>query len=542
MNKLSILLIVCLFFLQCKEKEVHLPITNTIVNEIPRFDTIANDQHWHLKDIIQDTIPGISYYKAYNTLLKHKTTTPTIIAILDTKIDRNHEALKNKIWLNPKEIPNNGIDDDKNGYIDDINGWNFLGNDKGESIVVDNYEFIRIVRHYKERFENPKNTDTISPEYENYRRAKKHYEKRLTYYKKSYEWYREIMNDYYESRSALQEYFPDYKYSYEKLNKIDTLGNGLDKYVNTIKEILDYEDTDENLERNYVITINDYIKKVNINYLPRKLVGDDPSNINDSIYGNNKVSDYTNIITHGTRVSGYAASIIETDNIKLMPIVICPKEGNTQDKDIALSIKYAVNNGAKVINMSFGKNFSFNSTWLKEAFLYAEQHNVLIVAGAGNSGKNLDNELHTYPKDSYNNEPEFCDNFLLVGASSKDINSNLITFSDYGKEKVDVFAPGVNVYTTLPNNNYHFDSGSSLSSSLTASVAALLFSYYPNLTASQVKHIIMDSGIEYTFPVKTPTKEDKTKTTPFNEISKSGKIVNVYNALIMADEISKQRK
>ena len=542
MNKLSILLIVCLFVLQCKEKEVHLPITDTIENEIPRFDTIVNDQHWHLKDIIQDTIPGISYNKAYNTLLKHKPATPTTIAILDTKIDLNHEALKNKIWLNTKEIPNNDIDDDKNGYIDDTNGWNFLGNDTGESIVIENYQYVRIVRHHKERFENPNNTDTISPEYKNYMRAKKHYEKELAYLKGRYERSKKMMNFYYESRAALKEYFPDYTYSYEVLNKIDTAGNGLAKYVIDIGEMLYYKDTDENMERNYIKNINNYTKKVNINYFPRKLIGDDPTNIKDSIYGNNKISTHSKHINHATRTSGYAASIIDTDNIKLMPITVLPEGGGINDKDTALAIRYAVNNGAKVINMSFTENFAFNTTWLKEAFLYAEQHNVLIVSSAGNGGKNLDNELYIYPNDTYNNEPEFCDNFLSVGASSKDINSNLITFSDYEKEKVDVFAPGVNIYTTLPNNKYHFDSGSSLSSSLTASVAALLFSYYPNLTASQVKHIIMDSGIEYTFPVKTPTKEDNTKTTPFNEISKSGKIVNVYNALIMADEISKQRK
>ena len=407
--------------------------------------------------------------------------------------------------------------------------------------MIENYEFIRIIRQFEKHFQRLTN-DTISKDYLNYIRAKHEYEKEMVSTKKFLKRSNEIMSFYYEARAALKEFFPDYNYSYEVLNKIDTTGNGLSKYVEEIRLVLKYNDTDQNMEKGHLNTKNTYTKKLNLEYFPRKIVGDDPDDINDSIYGNNIISDHLGIIDHGTRVTGMITQSTnlckDKEYIKIMPVIVLPQGGSTHDKDIALGIRYAVNNGAKVINMSFSSDFSSHTEWLKEAFLYAEKHNVLIVSAAGNSNQNIDDKLHIYPHDSYNKEPEFCDNFLLVGASSKNLDSTLVTFSDYGKIKADVFAPGADVYSTYPNNKYKLDNGSFLSSGLTSKVAALLFSYYPNLTASQVKHIIMDSGVTYTFPVKTPTEEDKNKTTPFNELSKSGKIVNAYNAFIMADSIS----
>ena len=214
--------------------------------------------------------------------------------------------------------------------------------------------------------------------------------------------------------------------------------------------------------------------------------------------------------------------------------------GDEHDKDIALAIRYAVDNGAKVINMSFGKEFSLYKEWVFNAIKYAEKNNVLIVSSSGNSKFNL-NDKNYYPNDNVDNGLEISDNFLLVGSSSNKLGASIFSsYSNFGEIDVDLFAPGEDIYTIFPNNKYKFDSGTSLSSTLTSGVAALLFSYYPNLTSSEVKHILMDSGLEFKFEVSTPTKEDKDKKTPFNKLSKSGKVLNAYNALIMTDNISRR--
>ena len=534
-----------LIFTNCENliKPVKIPNQDqlTLYSKIDSVDI----NFWHLKDIINDTIPGISLERAQNTILSNKKGENVIIAVLDTKIGINHKEFTKKIWTNLEEIANNNLDDDGNGFIDDINGWNFLGNSKGESVLVENYEYVRIVRQYKNLFEG-KEVDTNNADYLNYKRAKLKYESKLKSSKRHLDRVNKMMAFYYESRACLKEYFPDYNYSYEVLNKIDTVGNGLKKYVEEIKSVLDYKDFDENMEENYADALNTYTKKVNINYVPRKLIGDDPNNIDDSIYGNNQVNDNLEFLTHGTRVSGVIAistnSEFNTENkIKIMPLSISAGGGSRHDKDIAIAIKYAVNNGAKVINLSSSKVFSLHPNWVCEAIKYAEKNNVLIVTSAGNSNSNIDDFSENYPNDDYNKEIEFCDNLLVAGASSSHLNEKLkAIFSNYGITKVDVFAPGQDIYTTYPNDEYQLDSGSSLSSALVAKVAALLFSNYPNLTASQVKHIIMDSGVEYTFPVKVRIAGTRKDTLiPFNQLSKSGKIVNAYNALIMADSISK---
>ncbi len=538
-------LIIFFFFLSCNSNE-NLPllkIENPYQDSISIHSKITTIKDWHLKDIIADTIPGISLEKAYNTILKNTTGETVIVAVLDTKVDIHHEAFKTQIWTNPNEIPDNHIDDDANGYIDDVHGWNFLGNTKGETVIIENFEYVRIIRTFETQVLNGVVSDTIfnNPEY---KRAKEKLRTSLISSKASLEQSNKIFNFYLEARDALKSYFPEYNYSLDILNSIDTVGNGLSKYVEEIKLIIQYNDSDKNMTRYNQDQKDTYHKKLNLSYFPRTIVGDDPNNLNDTIYGNNKTYDHLDTFTHGTRVVGMITNSSESSSdknlIKILPVSILPNGGSTHDKDIALGIKYAVNQGAKVINMSFGKAFSLHSEWLKDAFLYAEKHNVLIVSASGNDAVNIDINSHIYPNDSYHETNEFCDNFLYVGASSHHLNSKLSTFSNYGKINVDIFSPGDSVYTTYPRNNYSFDSGTSLASAVASKVAALLFAYYPDLTASQVKHIIMDSGVEFPYRIKILSENEKEIDTPFYELSKSGKIINAYNAFIMADSITNQ--
>ncbi len=537
-----------LLFLYCSlyscTQEKFSPIKGNFIENIDSLPKYKKTKDWYLKDILKDTIAGISLERAHNSILKNKEGIQVVIGLLDSNVDINHSDFNGQIWINANEIEGNGIDDDGNNYVDDIYGWNFLRNKNGESVVIENYEYVRVVRELEDKMTNTQ-IDTLSKEYKIYSRSKKKMERKLISAERSYKRVNKMMAFYYEAREALKEYFPDNKYSLDVLNKIDTTNNDLSKYVEEIRSVIEYNDTDDNMVRNHKRYRDNFEKKININYFPRKLLGDNPYDIEDTEYGSNVVSDNLDVYTHGTRITGMLTRTCpdckDKESIKVMPIPIVPDGGSTQDKDIALGIRYAVNNGARVINMSFGKSYSFHNEWVIEAMKYAEENNVLLIAAAGNANKNIDGYEYVYPNDKYESQPEFCDNFLYVSATSYNIDASIVPYGDYGKETVDIFAPGEEIYTTFPNDKFEYDSGTSLAAALTSKVAALIFSYYPDLTASEVKHIIMDSGVEFTFPVKTPTKEDKEKMTPFNELSKSGKIVNAYNALIMADSVSKKK-
>jgi cell wall-associated protease len=280
----------------------------------------------------------------------------------------------------------------------------------------------------------------------------------------------------------------------------------------------------------------------------RAKVGDDPNNINDTNYGNNDVtgpSTDKEDIKHGTHVAGIIAAE-RTNNIgingvantvEIMPIRAVP-DGDEYDKDIALAIRYAVDNGASIINTSFGKYFSTHPEWVNEAITYAAKNDVLIVNAAGNEGLNLDEKM-VYPNDQTPENPqEIANNVLTVGALSYTYGSNMIaSFSNYGASNVDVFAPGTQIWSTTPNNEYEFMQGTSMAAPAVSGVAAMLRSYYPKLSAEQVKRIIMESGLSSNATVVIGGDPSNTK--KFGQISTSGKMANLYNAFIMADKISK---
>ena len=233
------------------------------------------------------------------------------------------------------------------------------------------------------------------------------------------------------------------------------------------------------------------------------------------------------------------------DNVKMMA-VRSVSDGDEYDKDVALGIRYAVDNGAKVINTSFGKDFSPNKEWVYDAIKYAAKNDVLIVNAAGNAGKNIDVEK-TFPNDAPDLVNEIADNFLTVGAMSANNNEELPAgFSNYGKKNVDVFAPGVKIHSTFSDNRYEKISGTSMASPATAGVAALVRSYYPELSASQVKHIIMNSGTKIDLMVTKPGSKSgenpKGELVPFADLSVSGRVVNAYNAVRMADRMVNGRK
>jgi subtilisin family serine protease len=368
-------------------------------------------------------------------------------------------------------------------------------------------------------------------------------------------------------KDTLKYFFPKEDYTYKQLDSLYNIYKTNDK---TYQERRDNNDKDlgalisfmmDNIETNQTTLkelkevesqIDSIVNKnLGMDYDERIQIGDNPE-ILEKNYGTNLVNLHINgirkINEHSTEVSSVIAADIEnnigikgfSNNIKIMPLVISAS-GDENDKDIALAIRYAVDNGAKAINMSFSKDFSVNKEWVFDAIQYAEKHHVLIVHCAGNDSENMDLNPK-YPSDNdFINKKEVSNNFINVGSISHKVDSTFISsFSNYGKENVDIFAPGEQIYVAKPDNKYDFDSGTSLAGPMVSATAALIWLYYPTLTVQEVKQIILESGTSYTIDVLVPGGEGKKL--PFNELSKSGKTLNVFNAMKMAKEMSKRKK
>ena len=538
------ILIFTLLFTGCKSWVNHSLISLESNNGLKKKLKI-DLKNWHFKDIIKDTIPGISLERVYDELLQNKTGKDVIVAVIDMEVDIDHKELQGKIWTNLKEIFNNNIDDDQNGYIDDIYGWNFLGNAQGENNRFVNYEYTRILKRFNSKFKD-KSSGEISPNdsinFKIYGLAQKYYNNRMRFAVEDSAYANMIFNSMTGSKMAISNYLKNENYSIKKLDSLKLVypeDKELQKYIRRLTGFIKNGYTQQYID-NYKLNAEERINKLlNLEYDDRIIQGDDSDNISDLDYGNNILNANIDFFDHGTKMAGIISNIGLKGEIKIMSLSIS-SYGDEHDKDIALAIRYAVDNGAKVINISFGKEFSLHYEWVADAIKYAEKNNVLLVSSAGNDGINLDNKpyLH-FPNDhNYFKEDEISNNFLKVGSSGKILDKSFkLTYSNYGKKEVDVFAPGQNIYTTLPNNKYtNSAGGTSSASAITSGVAALIYSYYPNLTAYQVKKKIMDSGLEYNVEVSTPTEKDKNKTRPFNQLSKSGKVVNVYNAFLLADK------
>ncbi|WP_130734342.1 S8 family serine peptidase [Flavobacterium sp. J27] len=524
----------------------------------------GNKDLWYHKDFILDNFHGTSLEKWKKENKKH-ISNKIIVATLDTQIDLEHEDLQDQFWINKSEIPHNGIDDDKNGYIDDINGWHFVGKPNGGYFIYGNFEYTRIVRKYDSIFKNKKKEDievNLQNDFNEYTYAKNYLEYYLDYYsnwRKSLTFNIEV---YSKSKDTLKYFFPKENYNISDLDSLfkkhkindkpywqrrddnDTDLGSLIHYM-----IVNYQQNFTKLEhivhkKNELDSI--IMQNLNVDFVDRKYIKDNPEKLEKG-YGNNFLNSFKDLQYHNTEVSSIIAANSRNNigtsgfhkNIKLMPL-ITSVSGDENDKDIAMAIYYAVDNGAKVINMSFGKEFSLHQEWVSKAIKYAEENNVLIVLCAANQSKNIDNEI-TYPRDTYMwEEVEISNNCINVGSISKRIDSTIVSpFSNYGKNNVDIFAPGEDIYVAIPDNQYKYDSGTSLAAPMISGTAALIWLYYTNLTVQEVKQIILQSGVTIDKQVIKPGTENEL--VPFSELCKSGKILNTYNAMKMAEEISKKK-
>lgn len=488
-------------------------------------------KRWSHLDIVKDTIPGMSVDRAYSELLKNKKGVKVIVGIVDSGVDIEHQDLKSVVWTNKKEIAGNGIDDDKNGYVDDIHGWNFLGD-----ITKENLEYERIIK-------NKNLVDEVT-----YQAAKALNDKKVADAAAGKTRSEQMLAALKDGDATLAKHFGKPVYTIEEVKAIVSQEPEMQKSKASMEQMLSYGMPVADLKiavQKQLDGFNALLKGDNLKTDYRKILGDNPEDIKDTKYGNNNVmGPDKNGILHGTHVAGIVAQTRNNalggdgiaNNVEILTVRAVP-DGDEYDKDIALGIRYAVDNGAKVINGSFGKSFSPHKQWVYDAIKYAEKKDVLIVHAAGNDAKNIDTE-NNFPNDSDDKVTEFADNVITIGALNFEYGNKVVArFSNYGKINVDTFGPGVKIYATTPNDTYKYLQGTSMASPNVAGVAVLIRSYYPKLSAKQVKHILMDSGVAITADVIVGGKPADTRS--FTTLSKSGKIVNAYNALLMAEKMSK---
>lgn len=499
--------------------------------------TETQKQNWQHLDLVQDSIPGMSVDKAYE-FLANKEGEVVVVAVVDSGTDLEHEDLSANAWINEDEKPNNGKDDDKNGFVDDVKGWNFLGKIHKESM-----ELHRIMM------------DSTLVDADTFKKAKEEYNNAVTRAKGQVSQYQNILRAVNFSRSTLAKKFDKDKFTKKEVEALEPdtpelrqavaiakqmYGFGLASLEEAVDELTKLIDDNKSLASGEVLKAN-----------YRSVLNNDENSMDVVIYGDANSGPAEKSESHGTHVSGIIGAVRNNkagmkgvaNHVKIMAVRVVP-DGDEYDKDVALGIRYAVDNGAKVINTSFGKGYSPKTQWVYDAIKYAADNDVLIVNAAGNDANDIDKEV-SYPNDTPDGVTELADNFITIGAISSSYSENLpATFTNYGKQNVDVFAPGVQVYSTTPENEYAFKNGTSMAAPATAGVAALIRSYYPKLSASQVKRILMNSGSKLNLEVVKPGSKSREKPNgekvPFSELSVSGRIVNAYNAVKMAEALYNQ--
>ncbi len=539
-------------------KRLSIVIALLIISQFS-IQVIAQDipKGWHLLDQIDDHFYGISLNKAYHFLKEHnKQSKQIIVAVLDSGVDTAHEDLKDILWRNPKEIPGNGIDDDGNGYIDDIYGWNFIGGKDGTNLKKCSDERSRIYHRYKADFLN-KSIDssllTVDQKF-NYTIWKKAAaELNFSTDEQTELMYVDITAKAIKRHDKiLRKELDQEEYTVETLEKFEPnskMGKEAKLGYLTCMKILGIESDETN--KNTIEQLDEYIdgkktafeskEQAPVDYRAQ-IVKDNYADFTDSHYGNNDVMGPNAM--HGTHVTGIIAAKRNNgigmdgiaDNVQVMMVRVVP-DGDEYDKDVALGIRYAVDNGAKVINMSFGKSFSPEKPWVDSAIRYAASKDVLILHAAGNDG--ADNDVKdNFPNPYSQKFKNTADDFLTIGASSDPKISKSIAadFSNFGKENVDFFAPGVKIYSTLPGKNKYGNlQGTSMSTPIVTGLAALIRSYYPELSAVQVKQILVNSVMVPDSTVENIKPGPQHTPIAFASLSKTGGIVNAYYAVSAAD-------
>ncbi|HJU66112.1 MAG TPA: S8 family peptidase [Gemmatimonadaceae bacterium] len=505
-------------------------------------------ENWHLLDVSTAGVHGIGAVRAQSELLQGRRPARTVVvAVIDGGIDTAHVDLRGNLWHNPREVAGNSRDDDGNGYADDVRGWNFIGGRDGRSVHHDTYEVTRLFVACTKGTKGS-SPSTLSPQ-----------ERQRC---------EEIEADFQEERNEAE----------QTLQQVQAVDSVLSRAVPLLRQALGTDSltpeavtalraTDAEVQRARRIYLQldangitpEAVREakeeldarvrfgLNPSYNSRAIVGDDTANLAERRYGNADVMGPDAL--HGTHVAGIIGAVQGNSTgidgvapaVRIIMVRAVP-DGDERDKDVANAIRYAVDNGANIINMSFGKGYSPQKRAVDEAVKYADSRGVLIVHAAGNDGENVD-ESPSFPTPAFEGSGQ-AQNWIEVGASSwKGADSLVAPFSNYGRQRVDVFAPGVDILSTAPGGGYERQSGTSMAAPVVSGLAALLMGYYPSLTAADVKRIILESATRLADrQVIRPSSGGTPGTTvPFGTLSATGAIVNAYEAVRMAEEVSAGR-
>ena len=517
---------------------------------------------WQLLDPAQDSIYGVSAIRAYNELLKGKTPHQVVVAVIDSGVDTAHVDLQGHIWVNTDEIPGNGIDDDHNGYVDDVHGWNFLGG-KDTSVVKESSELDREYYKLSKRFGGVTSSDQVDrkdqDDYQYWLKLKKTRTKDSSEAAQNYATVSKGIERFTILEGLLENALQTDTIRLANLQQLEPSNDTLMAAKVIATRVLENGGPDQTLE-GFIQEGKDYMESLkgkmdgnsgDPNASRRAIVGDDPNDIKDTDYGNNNIAGA--FAMHATHVSGIISAIRHNsigmdgiaDKVLIMPVRAVP-DGDERDKDVALAIRYAVDNGAQIINMSFGKGYSPHKQWVDDAVAYAAKKGVLLVHAAGNDGSNNDS-VPSYPtpifkaKRFLSKKHKVAKTYITVGASNPNNKEGQLaaSFSNYGQQNVDLFAPGVRIYSTVPGSKYAALSGTSMASPVVAGVAALVLEYNPELSARQLKWVLEQSVTPLdSLEVTRPGSEEKVR---FGTLSKTGGIVNAYNALKLAATLKGKR-
>ena len=501
---------------------------------------------WYHKDFSTTNVYGVNTNNAYKFLeskgLKPRT---VVVGVLDSGVEVDHPGLINNMWKNPNEIPNNGIDDDKNGYVDDIYGWNFIGG-KTADVDADNLEVTRVVKKYQPIFEgsdsakNRANQAKMPEEYAMYQKSKKLFDEKGSEAKQYYQYFSgfnnaipsivKTLNGKTLTKANLAAIKPASQEDSRNLQILNSLVQEAENVGKTPKEV------EELLKKEVEGALKHYesqaTKNYNLDFDPRKeIVGDNYDNYNEKHYGNNHYEGPD--ASHGTHVSGIIAGLPHGNEAqygvahkvaKIMTVRAVP-DGDERDKDVANAIRYAVDNGAKILNMSFGKAVSPGKKYVWDAMKYAEKKGVLLVKAAGNDNQNIgENEYFPTNFMKQSDEKPFVSNMIVVGASTNNNQNLRARFSNYNGKMVDVFAPGQEIYSTVPDAKYEYLQGTSMASPVVAGAAAVLWAYMPSLTPQQIKEALVKTVNKSTVNANVDSSAN------FDQISVAGGVIDLYKA------------
>ena len=493
---------------------------------IPAVSMSEAPKNWQLLDEGTDHVPGISADRAMTELLRGKTPKQTVlVAIIDNGIDTLHADLKANLWTNPK---------------DSTHGWNFIGGRDGKDVNFDTFEVTREYArcHGKAAASGtPAITDAArcSEIDAAYSKQRSEIERTADNYRQANNMLRQIVPALARAAGVSTDSLtPD---------KVRALSPSSPQLVQARGMYLDLSSqgaTPSAIEEGLKSLEGQLQYSLNPDFNPRTIVGDTYANPAEREYGNTDVMGAD--AGHGTHVAGIIGAVrgngVGIDGVapavKFMMIRTVP-DGDERDKDVANAIRYAADHGAQIISMSFGKAYSPYKAAVDDAVKYADAKGVLMIHAAGNDGADLALGKN-FPKPEYNDggRPK---NWIEVGASSwKGGDSLAAPFSNYAQKLVDVFAPGVDILSTVPGNRYERMSGTSMAAPVVSGLAALIMDYYPNLSAADVKNIILASVTKVDQMVVKPG-EDSRKVS-FSTLSTTGGIVNAYNAIKMAEQAS----